>query len=317
MNSLVLKSKFLFRRELWENKGIAVWTPVALAGAAILLILLSLLFGIDDFSRHLNQVVDWGNLQRTEETTQRIDFGRGEMVASEEDLDWILWGSQMLLVLIPTLHGIAVAFEVVAVIVIAFYLTGTLFNDRKDRTILFWKSLPFSETHAVLVKLAFAALFIPAVGLLAALAVQLFFAGATVSVIANTTAFGPAEILSEISLPQIFLGHVLLVFIVSIKNLPLYSWLMFSSALSRKQPVLTAILPPLVVVVLEGLIFGTDYAASFIDSIVGVEEREGASTESLLRSLVEITPLQVGKIVAVTVPLIAATIWLRNRRFEL
>lgn len=320
MSNLVLKSSYLFRRELWENKGGAVWTPLALAGAAILLIILSLVFGIDDFSRHLNQVVDWGSLQGSDETTRRVDFARGELVATDEDLDWILWGSQMVAVLVPTLHSIAVVFELVAVVVVFFYLLGTLFNDRKDRTILFWKSLPFSETHAVLIKLVFAAFFIPGVALLAALVVQLFFTGATVSVVASTTAFSAADILGDISLVQIFLGHLLLVFVISIKNLPLYAWLMFSSAFSRKSPFLTAILPPLIIITLEGLVFGSDYAASFIDSlIVDVDAGEGAkeSTASLLRSLVTISPLQLAQIIGVSAPLIAATIWLRNRRFEL
>jgi ABC-2 type transport system permease protein len=321
MNNLALKTSFLFRRELWENKGGALWTPAAIAAAAIILILLSLTFGLDEFSRHVATAVEWTdrvNGSSGDEATQRIDFSRGELVASDEDLDWILWGSQIIAALNPTLHGIAIGFELVALVVAFFYLLGGLFNDRKDRTILFWKSLPFSETHAVLVKLLFAALFIPGVALLAALVVQIFFTGATVALIANTTTFGFADVIGDASLLWIFLSHLLLVLVFTVKNLPLYSWLMFSSAVSRKSPFLTAILPPLIIVTLEGLILGTDYAASFIDGLlIDVDVGEGQSTESLLRSLAIITRLQWIKILAVSVPLIVATIWLRNRKFEL
>jgi ABC-2 type transport system permease protein len=321
MNNLASQTSFLFRRELWENKGGAVWTPVALATAAIALILLSLVFGVDDFSRHLSIVVEWsGQAGADGEETRRIDFSRGELVAADEDLDWTLWGSQIIGVLTPTLHSIAVGFELVAFVVVVFYLLGGLYNDRKDRTILFWKSLPFSETHGVLVKLLFAAFFIPLVALLAVLAVQVFFTGATVFLITNTTSFSAADILGNVSLISVFVGHLLLVLVVTIKNLPLYAWLMFASAISRKSPFLTAILPPMIIVTLEGLIFGSDYAATFLHSFAldtGIAMTNEESTASLLRSLVMITPLQLAKIAVVSVPLLYATIWLRNNRFEI
>lgn len=321
MNNLALKTSYLFRRELWENKGGAIWTPAALAVAAIALITLSLTLGLDDVSRHLSIIVEWsGQGDAADQETRRIDFSRGELVAADEDLDWTLWGSQIIGVVTPTLHGIALGFELVAFVVAFFYLLGGLYNDRKDRTILYWKSLPFSETQGVLVKLLFAAFFIPLMALLAALAVQLFFTGATVFIITSTTSFAAADILGNVGLISVFLGHLLLVLVITIKNLPLYTWLMFSSAFSRKSPFLTAILPPIIIVTLEGLIFGTDYAATFLNSFIfdmGLAMAEDEPTGTILTSLAVITPLQLGKIALVSIPLIYATIWLRNNRFEI
>ena len=53
------------------------------------------------------------------------------------------------------------------------YLLGCLFSDRKDKSVLFWKSLPVSETRVVLTKLAYGALLGPALFLLASLVVGL------------------------------------------------------------------------------------------------------------------------------------------------
>lgn len=325
MTQTLTKTNYLFRRELWEHRGGVIWTPAVIAAFAIALIVLSLAFGLgDEFNRHLNQVVEWTGGKDSgspQEPTQRIDFSRAEIVvANEENLDWELWGAHVIAVLTPTLHSIAIGFEFVALIVSFFYLLGGLFNDRKDRTILFWKSLPFSETQSVLVKLAFAMVAIPLIAVAISMVVQLFFAGATVFVIAYNTEFSLAEILADVNVVPVFLTHLLVVFVFAIKNIPLFSWLLFCSAISKRSPFLTAVLPPLAIAALERLFLGTSYFLDFASSLAtGVQYNflGEDSTTSILRSLLTINPTQLLKIVVVAVPLLWGTIWLRNNRYEL
>lgn len=324
MKQTLTKTKYLFRRELWEHRSGVIWTPMVIAVGAIALIILSITFGLDgDFNRHLNQVVEWTGGQRLgsgDEPTQRIDFARGEIVAAKgEDLDWVLWGSHLMGLLTPTLHSIAVGFEFIALMVAFFYLLGGLFNDRKDRTILFWKSLPFSESHSIAVKLLFASLVIPLFALAVSLFVQLFFAATTVVLITSNTDFTLAQVLGDVSVIPVFLAHLLLVLVFAIKNLPLFAWLLFCSAVSKRSPFLTAILPPIVIAALERLVFGSSYFTDFLASLLsGVQYNFGEEyTGSLLRSLITITPIQLLKIVAVSLPLLAGTVWLRNHRYEL
>src|SRR2546429_6571427 len=63
--------------------------------------------------------------------------------------------------------------SVVSLIVVAFYLLDCLYAERKDRSILFWKSLPVSDDKTVLSKLLVALLVMPlgvfALGLLLSL----------------------------------------------------------------------------------------------------------------------------------------------------
>src|ERR1700716_3718864 len=49
----------------------------------------------------------------------------------------------------------------VMVIVVSFYLLDCLFSERKDRSILFWKSLPVSDAATVISKLLVAVVVVP------------------------------------------------------------------------------------------------------------------------------------------------------------
>jgi hypothetical protein len=59
--------------------------------------------------------------------------------------------------------------------VVFFYLLDALLSERKDRSILFWKSLPVSDTEVVVSKLATALIVAPVIVLLVSTVVQLLF----------------------------------------------------------------------------------------------------------------------------------------------
>src|SRR6202035_1214528 len=116
---------WLVRREFWENR--AIWLIPAVLGG--LLVLASLFGGY--------QVLGAGDL-----ATVRAVVQAGA-------LDGMVF--------------IAVTFFVVMSIYSTWYLLDCLYADRKDRSILFWKSMPISDTATVVCKLTTALIVIPAV----------------------------------------------------------------------------------------------------------------------------------------------------------
>jgi ABC-2 type transport system permease protein len=151
-----------------------------------------------------------------------------------------------------------------ALIVSVFYCLDALYGERRDRSILFWKSLPVSDVTAVLAKLAIPILILPLVSFLITVATQLLmlvigtaiFAGSGVRI---------AEIWSQTSflrVPAIWLYHLLTVH--GLWYAPLYAWLLLVSAWSPRAPFMWAFLPPFVVYGVEKIAFNTSYFLSLM-----------------------------------------------------
>src|SRR5262245_50149955 len=121
------KLTMLVRREVWENR--ALWiAPLVMAGV----LLLSIAFG---------QIHIGGNdhfwLNPTSADVERMDPD-----ASRRER---IYAGAIIVLTIVQLVSLG--------IVVFFYLLDSLISERKDRSILFWKSLPISDTEVVLSKL--------------------------------------------------------------------------------------------------------------------------------------------------------------------
>jgi ABC-2 type transport system permease protein len=129
--------------------------------------------------------------------------------------------------------------------------------------VLFWKSLPLSDTETVLAKFAVAALVIPAVALAASLVAQLIVA--TGGSIQLSLAGDPGSLMWN---PQALLAGVsssLFVGVVSVLwYSPLVAYLLLASAWAPRSPFLWAVVPPIAGVVLERIATGTDYLGDFL-----------------------------------------------------
>ncbi len=331
MNPVINKAQYLIRRELWENKGGVIWTPIVISIGISLLVVLVLALGklqINGNEQELSMALEWMEQQRqlnqpTDEPVQRIDFGSGQIeLSSESDLGVGQWEGDPSSVVPRLQHGSVLAFEVVAFFVTFVYLLGALFNDRKDRSILFWKSLPISETSNVLSKLLFAIIVIPIVAIVCSIPLQIVLGLSAASIYSVSDAFSFFGVLGEVQLIQVLFIHLVLILIIGIKSLPLFSWLLLSSAASKRTPMLMAILVPVLIIAVESLIFGTSYLSSFIESLFFTNRFEASwmQSENLFRaalSLLGFTFTQFIKIVIVTGLFISAAIWCRNNRFEI
>ena len=148
-----------------------------------------------------------------------------------------------------------------------WYLLDCLYTDRRDRSVLFWKSLPISDTATVLSKLFVALVAIPLVYFAAADAASLL-AAFVLSVRAHA-ALGNALWRLDVWL-QMQAVWLYVIVTTAIWYLPVTGWLLVISAWARRAVMLWSVLPPLAVILAERLFIGTHSCLSAIgDRLIG------------------------------------------------
>jgi ABC-2 type transport system permease protein len=152
------------------------------------------------------------------------------------------------------LFAFGVTFFVVTNIYSTWYLLDCLYADRKDRSVLFWKSLPISDTATVLAKLFTGLIAIPLVYFIAADISTLLMAF-IISVRAHSI-FGSALWQPDVWL-QLQALWLYLIVTTAIWYLPFAGWLMIVSAWAKRAVMLWSILPLLALYLVERWFFGT------------------------------------------------------------
>ena len=229
------KLKLLLKREFWEHKGGFFWAPIVAGGISLLLTLMAVIVG----EVAARRAVAEGKFQ--------ID---GDVMINGLDLGAITGrlGPEELRNLG---HGIDVALSmsamwpfIVLTFVVFFYCLGALYDDRKDRSVLFWKSLPLSDRDTVLSKAASALLVAPALATVAALATMLGFLVLLSGVVLlhggnpYTLLWGPGSPL------EIAVRFLACIPVYALWALPTVGWLLLCSAWARSKPFLWAIMIP-------------------------------------------------------------------------
>jgi ABC-2 type transport system permease protein len=218
----------LVRREFWEHR--ALWLcPLVVAGLLVLTaVLVHARLGAGDLA-------------------QLGPFASQQTVALFTIAQWAL---SMPLIL-------------AASIVLCFYALDCLYAERKDRSILFWKSLPVSDGMTVASKAVVAIVLVPlGVYVLAALTglafSALFAVRATLGYAPHVMSWDAREWLrAEFAL-------LLLTILGLLWAAPITGYLMLVSAVSRRSPMVWAFMPPLVGALLERIVFGTHYLWNFL-----------------------------------------------------
>lgn len=152
------------------------------------------------------------------------------------------------------LFAFGVTFFVVMGIYSSWYLLDCLYADRKDRSVLFWKSLPVSDTATVLAKLLTGLVVIPLVYFFAADVSTLLIAF-IISVRARAT-FGSGLWQPDVWL-QLQALWLYLIVTSAVWYLPVAGWLVVVSAWAKRAVMLWSVLPPLALFLLERWFFGT------------------------------------------------------------
>lgn len=254
MNQTLSTYQALVRSELREHRSLLL-VPISVAGIFIALTLAGFFFG---------------NIYLDDEK-----YGWLEWLATvpPEDIEFL-----DVSVVQQASRGVTAAltalFFVPMIFILYGYLCGSLHDDRRDRSILFWKSLPISDHDTVLAKLLVAVVVVPVVILACVWIAQMVIMGmASVGLLYvgfNPIAllWGPAQVISQTGL------LLLSAMIQALWLLPVAAWLLLCSAYAPRVPWLFALAVPGVLSVLVRLMdffLGTSLKA--FDPLVEIGRR--------------------------------------------
>ena len=214
---------WLVKREFWETRGGFFIAPLVAGIIALVLNTMAIVTAEVFGRRAMSDTHFHSNFEGA--------FDQSDMIQAGAVLD-------------ATLYGVATVILSVTAIVVFFYCLGALYDDRRDRSILFWKSLPLSDTATVLSKVASAALLAPAISIVIGVVTGLLL----IVIIAIAGTFHGVSIwnlLTEAHPFRVILNMVLLIPLYALWALPTLGWLFLCSAWARSKPFLWAIALPL------------------------------------------------------------------------
>lgn len=228
------KFKLLLRREFWEHKGGFFWAPIWAGGISLLLTLLGLIAAEMALRKSsssgfkLNGEVMINGLDLSALTSQ-MNAGDLEKFANSVSM------SAMSAMIWPML---------VLGFVVFFYCLGSLFDERQNRSVLFWKSLPVSDRDTVLSKVASALVVAPAMAMAVGIACMIGF----LLILSMFVLFHGGNPFTLLWSPSNLLANAG----VAIAALPLYAlwalpsvgWLLLCSVWARSKPFLWALAIP-------------------------------------------------------------------------
>lgn len=243
----------LLKREFWEHKGGLLWAPVVVSGILLVFALGSLLLGLAFKGSALKM-----NGEHIVVDGQLIDAAIQAKIASG-----------MVFAALPSMAPLAGMLA----LVLFFYALGSLYDDRKDRSVLFWKSMPVSDSATVLSKLAsmlvVAPLITAAIGGLLGVVLVLVAA-------ASMSVFGAGILGTVLATPDLYLTPIAIVAMVPVYALwvlPSIAWCMAVSAWAKRAPFLWAVGLPLGVAILlswqEAMFDASLGARWFWENVVG------------------------------------------------
>ena len=138
-----------------------------------------------------------------------------------------------------------------------FYSLDALHGERRDRSILFWKSLPVSDATTVLSKASIPLFVVPLITFIVTVAAQwimLLWSTLIVSASGQSVATLWTK-LSFVQMSLLLLYHLITAH--ALWPLPVYSWLLLVSGWARRAVLLWAVLPVIVIGGLEAIFFRT------------------------------------------------------------
>ncbi len=300
MNTTIMKASI--KKELWEFNGMLTWVPVTLAGVFIFIPLLGvILSGVD----------------------------MKELMIGLENLSQFQSSDRISEVFFVSAIALFSPFIAIGFIVQVYYFVTCLFDERRDQSVMFWRSLPVSDKMTIASKVLTGAIVIPVIFFMAATLLMLFIlvlaviACSVLSIGFDISLWGMlagADIISGV-------GYIWLTLVpIAIWLLPLYSWLMLASIYANKAPFLWAVLPIVALLVIEGIVvhylhlsqpffghFLMDYFSMTPEHLTEVSANQDMSrSETLLMLISQIDY----RTVLISAGLLFTTYWFRVNKQE-
>ena len=310
--------KMLIRREFWENRSLWM-VPAVVAGVLTVLSVYMLIAVLIGHNQTVNNV----------DLNNGMHFQIDEMPDFSETDD----ASFTAFIRFSTM-GLGFLFSTLMQIVVFFYLLDSLYAERRDRSVLFWRSMPVSDVRTVLSKLATALLTSTAITFVATVALQLVLL-ILLMILGASLGAHPWLLLAH---PLDFMGAWLLLayglIVQAIWNLPFYGWVLLASSWAKKVPFLWAILVPLGVMFAELWVFHTThlghmlvaYKARWVNLAFNLDPYHVGNLKHLdlsgpmmglgnIGALITSPSLWIG--LAVAAAFTYGAIWLRRKRSEI
>lgn len=226
--------KWLVQREFWEHKGSIFWAPIVVAGAIVLFIGGTIMYAISmgKFGgeiiingREANMTLAFNSLSPQDQETFVNAMSTGYMAA-------------------------AAPLYIMLSVVVFFYCLSAMFEERRDRSILFWKSLPVSDQQTVLSKVATALIVAPVI----TIAVASFASVLILLITCAAMSFNGINLFGAVlSSPQVYLAP-LQVFgmlpVYALWALPTVGWLLMVSAWAKSKVFLWAVGTPVIAIII-------------------------------------------------------------------
>ena len=218
----------LIRRELWEHRGIFV-TPLVIG---LIVTLLSI-------------------------------TGQVSISAFDEVVDLAILGAsnmnehQRAAAITTLMTSVSSMFLFAMCILTVFYSLDALYAERKDRSILFWRSIPTTDAETVISKLLTAILVIPLVTFVV-IALTHLVVLAVSSVWVGVQGANAWHLLwSAVPIFDNWMATLAFVIAVPLWLSPFVGWFLLVSAYTKRSPLLAAFLPIIIVPMLERSLIGT------------------------------------------------------------
>jgi len=168
-----------------------------------------------------------------------------------------------------TMVGLSVSFIIAMWILTIFYALDALYAERKDRSILFWRSIPVTDFETVLSKLLTALLVIPLVTFVVIVATQLLVL-LSLTIQVNFRGGSPFELIwSAAPFLDTWAATIVLLIALPLWLSPFIGWFLFVSAFTKRSPLLIAAMPIVLLPMFEKLFFDSAIMAEafFVRSI--------------------------------------------------
>lgn len=146
-----------------------------------------------------------------------------------------------------------------------FYLSSALYTDRRDKSVLFWRALPVSDFRSVVGKVLTAALAGPGIVWVATVLASIW-ALLALAIAASVRGADGFSVLAPIPIAGAWVAVAYAFVVQSLWWLPYFSWLLLTSALAPRAPLLWALLPPLIAGFVERIIFHTSHVFNVLSS---------------------------------------------------
>jgi len=215
------------RRELWENHSILV-APVIVAA-----------------------VMQFGFLISTMTLRRRVLSAALDPAKQRAAIEMPLDMTAGLLMLTAFIVGV-------------FYCLDALHGERRDRSILFWKSLPVSDRTTVLSKASIPLVILPLLVFALTVTTQLIMLlSSTVKLLGNEATV--VMLWTRLPFFQLWIAVLYALVAIALWHAPIYAWLLLVSAWARRATFLWAVFPFLAVAAFEKGAFNTSYVGSFLN----------------------------------------------------